>query len=452
MSAIVTNDLSKHQGKTEILTSLNLEVLDGEIFSLLGMKDSGKTTLARILMGYLKPNSGSVSVYDMDSFKESKEIKESVSFVPEDSLLNTNMKSSVVLKKTLNSHNLQNTEDIDTLCDYFNFNERLRISDLEPRDLKLFAIINALIVKPRLIILDNPCTNLTQVDIDKLFSYIKNLNESEGLTVFILTDSLKEARKYSTRVAYLHDGKIADVEYNNVSVSGDKVLKIKEYRGNLNYFTSIGARVIKDTDSETVLYYDKNLTDLSKVIYEEALENYTLEDANLEDKIIAYYSGKNVSTRKENVDTEVVDKNLETDTVSQTVIQPEPNEVSDDSDKTVISDASENKFTLGEDNVDSIHNTQTNLFVDEIKPKEDETEVKAEDLANAEIEEPKTKEDEKEIDNMNETKTYTNILSSKNVDYAKNEEDQTPGEDKGGEQWFLIWNLNQTLLRQLHGQ
>lgn len=435
MSAIVINDLSKHQGKTEILTSLNLEVLDGEIFSLLGMKDSGKTTLARILMGYLKPNSGSVSVYDMDSFKESKEIKESVSFVPEDSLLNSNMKSSVVLKKTLNAHNLQNTEDIDTLCDYFNFNERQRVSDLEPRDLKLFAIINALIVKPRLIILDNPCTNLNQSDIDKLFSYIKNLNESEGLSVLILTDSLKEARKYSTRIAYLHDGKIADVEYNNVSVSGDKVLKIKEYRGNLNYFTSIGARVIKDTDSETVLYYDKNLTNLSKVIYEEALENYTLEDANLEDKIIAYYSGENKSTRKENIEQTSDVKNPETDTISQTVLQPETLDTKDDTTETVIESSTE-EFTLGAENVDSIHNTQTNLFVDEIKTKEDEK-LESDEESSKDTEETVSQtasEDFKEKDNMNETKTYTNILSSKNVDYAKNEEDQTPGEEKGGEQ------------------
>ena len=79
MSAIVINDLTKGKGKDKVLQKLNLEILDGEFFSLLGTEKSGKTTLARIIMGFLKPNSGSIKDYDMDSFKETKKIKENTS-------------------------------------------------------------------------------------------------------------------------------------------------------------------------------------------------------------------------------------------------------------------------------------------------------------------------------------------------------------------------------------
>lgn len=450
MSAIVINNLSKRQGKQEVLSDLNLEVLDGEIFSLLGLKNSGKTTLARILMGYLKSNKNNVKIYDMDSFKESKEIKEITSFVPEDTLLNSNAKCSSILKKTLNAHNLQNTEDIDNICDYFNFDYSFRISDLEPRELKLFAIINAFITKPRLLILDNPCTNLNRGDIDKLFSYVKNLNETEGLTVFILTDSLKEARKYSTRIAYLHDGKIADVEYNNISASGDKVLRIKEYRGNLNYFTSIGARVIKDADEETILYYDKSLPELSKVIYEETLNNYILEDATLEDKISAYYSGDNLSTRAPKKEPQVNKEKLETKTLTETLLndsveKPDQN-ISLDEESTTSINTENTDFTLGEDKKDKIHNTQTNLFVDEPvveeKDIENSTDVNSSiDASEKELLDSSSQENKEAFDDSNkdlddssqETKTYTNILSSDNVDYAKNDSTDTPNKDKGGQ-------------------
>ncbi len=450
MSAIVINNLSKRQGKQEVLSDLNLEVLDGEIFSLLGLKNSGKTTLARILMGYLKSNKNNVKIYDMDSFKESKEIKEITSFVPEDTLLNSNAKCSSILKKTLNAHNLQNTEDIDNICDYFNFDYSFRISDLEPRELKLFAIINAFITKPRLLILDNPCTNLNRGDIDKLFSYVKNLNETEGLTVFILTDSLKEARKYSTRIAYLHDGKIADVEYNNISASGDKVLRIKEYRGNLNYFTSIGARVIKDADEETILYYDKSLPELSKVIYEETLNNYILEDATLEDKISAYYSGDNLSTRAPKKEPQVNKEKLETKTLTETLLndsveKPDQN-ISLDEESTTSINTENTDFTLGEDKKDKIHNTQTNLFVDEPvveeKDIENSTDVNSSiDASEKELLDSSSQENKETFDDLNkdlddssqETKTYTNILSSDNVDYAKNDSTDTPNKDKGGQ-------------------
>lgn len=372
MSAIVINDLTKGKGKEKVLSNLNLEILDGEFFSLLGTENSGKTTLARIIMGYLKPGRGSIRVYDMDSFKESKEIKETVSFVSEDMIFDSKIKSYALLKKTLNAHGLSNTEDIDVLCDYFDFNSNLRICDLRDRERKLFSIINALVIKPRLIILDKPTKFLEDKDVDKLFSYIKRLNETEGLTVLLLSDSLREAKKYSSRIAYLSDGKIQDTEYNNVKAAGDKVLKIDSYRGNLNYFTSIGARIIKDEEDETILYFDGALPELSKVIYEEGLENYVLEDAKLSDKVNAYYKGENAKLPRKKAPApvkEVIEN--PTEKISENTL--ETSEINGMTENTIKINESENNFSevegvnLENSEKDIIHNTKTNLFVDEDK-------------------------------------------------------------------------------------
>ena len=368
MSAIVINDLTKGKGKDKVLRNLNLEILDGEFFSLLGTDKSGKTTLARLLMGYLKASSGSIKLYDMDSFKESKEIKESVSFVPEDMIYDSKIKSFALLKKTLNAHNLSNTEDIDILCDYFDFNSNLRVCDLRDRERKLLAIINALVIKPRLLILDSPSKFLEEKDIERLFSHIKKLNEQENLTILLLSDSLREAKKYSSRIAYLSEGKVQDIEYNNVKASGDKVLRITSYRGNLNYFTSIGARILKDEEEETVLYFDGPLPELSKVIYEEGLENYVLEDAKLSDKVNAYYKGENAKLPRKNqekIEVQNKDIKLEKDnTVEATSI----NGVTEETVK--LNDAEKEFNTIEgveakEIEKDTVHNTKTNLFVDE---------------------------------------------------------------------------------------
>lgn len=372
MSAIVINDLTKGKGKEKVLSNLNLEILDGEFFSLLGTENSGKTTLARIIMGYLKPGRGSIRVYDMDSFKESKEIKETVSFVSKDMIFDSNIKSYALLKKTLNAHGLSNTEDIDVLCDYFEFNSNLRICDLRDRERKLFSIINALVIKPRLIILDKPTKFLEDKDVDKLFSYIKRLNETEGLTVLLLSDSLREAKKYSSRIAYLSDGKIQDTEYNNVKAAGDKVLKIDSYRGNLNYFTSIGARIIKDEEDETILYFDGALPELSKVMYEEGLENYVLEDAKLSDKVSAYYKGENAKLPRKKAPAPVKDV-VETPTEKISENTLETSEINGMTENTIKINEAENNFSevegvnLENSEKDIIHNTKTNLFVDEDK-------------------------------------------------------------------------------------
>ncbi|MDU7115559.1 MAG: ABC transporter ATP-binding protein, partial [Peptoniphilus harei] len=315
---------------------------------------------------------GSIRVYDMDSFKESKEIKETVSFVSEDMIFDSKIKSYALLKKTLNAHGLSNTEDIDVLCDYFDFNSNLRICDLRDRERKLFSIINALVIKPRLIILDKPTKFLEDKDVDKLFSYIKRLNETEGLTVLLLSDSLREAKKYSSRIAYLSDGKIQDTEYNNVKVAGDKVLKIDSYRGNLNYFTSIGARIIKDEEDETILYFDGALPELSKVIYEEGLENYVLEDAKLSDKVNAYYKGENAKLPRKKApapEKEVIEN--PTEKISENSL--ETSEVNGVTENTIKINEAENNFSevegvnLENSEKDIIHNTKTNLFVDEDK-------------------------------------------------------------------------------------
>ncbi|MDO5715899.1 MAG: ATP-binding cassette domain-containing protein [Tissierellia bacterium] len=304
MSAIVIDDLMKRVGKQRVFSNLNLEILDGEFFTLLGLKESGKTTLTRILMGYLKTNKGSALIYDMDCNKDSKEIKESVTFVPQDVLLQDNIRANTIFKKTLSAHNLKSTEDIEVLCDYFNFDRHLKIGDMDENERKIFSIINALIVKPRLVILDEPIKGLNHESRIKLFDHLKNLNQQENVTIFMLTDSLIEAKKHSKRIAYLHNGVIKDIEYVNAKPANDKILRINNYRGNLNHFTSIGAHLIKDEPDETILYYDQNLTELSKVIYEEGLESYSLENADLKDKIEAYYADDNTYITKEQIQKE----------------------------------------------------------------------------------------------------------------------------------------------------
>lgn len=427
MSAIVINDLTKGKGKDKILSNLNLEILDGEFFSLLGTDKSGKTTLARLLMGYLKASSGSIKLYDMDSFKESKEIKESVSFVPEDMIYDSKIKSFALLKKTLNAHNLSNTEDIDILCDYFDFNSNLRVCDLRDRERKLLAIINALVIKPRLLILDSPSKFLEEKDIERLFSHIKKLNDTENLTILLLSDSLREAKKYSSRIAYLSDGKVQDIEYNNVKASGDKVLKISSYRGNLNYFTSIGARIIKDEEEETVLYFDGNLPELSKVIYEEGLENYVLEDAKLSDKVNAYYKGENAKLPRKNqekVEVQNKDLNLEKENKA-----PE----------TSINGASEKTALVNEENYnkeetvnssdmekDTIHNTKTNLFVDE----EYNNRVLSEDNAPLVEEETSTSEYLENVTDLDAKSGDTKVFDGSSEDIFNTSDETRLKEDK----------------------
>lgn len=325
MSAIVINDLTKRMGKKKIFQNLNLEVLEGEFFALLGLDEAGKTTIARILFNYLKPAKGQVNIFDMDCAKDSKLIKESVSYIPEDVVFNENIKAISLLKSTLRLHNLQNTEEMERLIELFNFDSRLKLIDMDENEKKVFAVINALITKPRLIVIDEPSKGLTNEQIAILFNHLKELKATEGLTVFMLTNSLMDAQRYCDRAAYLFDGKIKDVEYLNDKVSNDKLIRIHKNIIDINPFTSIGAILLKKSPYETTFYFDKDMNMLSKVISQHMIDDYTIENSSLKEKIAAYYDTDNykdveVEYHKEMVQEEnkiVIEKEVKNDDINK---------------------------------------------------------------------------------------------------------------------------------------
>ena len=110
--------------------------------------------------------------------------------------------------------------------------------------------------------------------------------------MFMLTDSLVDAQRYCDRGAFLHDGQIKNTEYLKDKAANDKIIKIYSELDSLDRFTDIGARVIKESVEEKILYFDGNLNLLSQVIASLNIVNYNIEDSSLSDKISAYY--KNV--------------------------------------------------------------------------------------------------------------------------------------------------------------
>ncbi|MGO1579796.1 MAG: ATP-binding cassette domain-containing protein [Peptoniphilaceae bacterium] len=323
MSAIVINDLTKKIGRNKVLSNINLEVMSGEIFGILGLNNSGKTTLSKILFNFLKPSKGKAYIFDMDCSKESKSIKESVSLIPEDIMYPENLKAISIFKKTLAFHNLKSFEEIDNLVEYFNFNPKLKLMDMSDSEKKIFAIINALIAKPRLIVMDNTLKDLSNETIDKLFKYLIELKENEDLTVLLLTDSLNYAQIYCDRAAYLADGEIKGTEFLKNKSSNDKIVTIYSEMTDLNSFINIGAKIIKNEKYNTILYYDKDIRLLSNLIAASNIDNYTIENSTLENKIDAYFKNEfeeYIEPEKEDdIDPTIVDTE-DTNTVDENTI------------------------------------------------------------------------------------------------------------------------------------
>lgn len=297
MSAIVVNELTKKFRRNLVFNDFNLEVFDGEIFSIMGMEGAGKTTLARILFHFLKPNKGTIRIFDMDGQKESKSVKEFTGYVPEEVWMYDNLKPMAIFNHTLAFHGLKNTDDIQSLMEYFELDNRHKFADLTDSERKRVAIINALIAKPKLLVLDNPSKDLSRAMLDKLFTHIKRLQSSEGLSVLLLTDDLAIGQRYGDRGAYLSGGRLTGIEYLKDKKNNDKVLRIFDELIDVGAFEEIGATLLKDESGDVEFFYDGYLPTLTTVLHQQKVKNYVLEDAVLENKVEIFKSGRSVSGR-----------------------------------------------------------------------------------------------------------------------------------------------------------
>ena len=115
---------------------------------------------------------------------------------------------------------------------------------------------------------------------------------------------------------YLYDGKVRDIEYLKDKISNDKLIRIHTNISDLTPFTEIGAILLKNSPYEKIFYYDKDMNLLSNVINRHMIDDYTIENSSLRDKIASYYDTenayeievnyhRNLSTKNENIESAI---------------------------------------------------------------------------------------------------------------------------------------------------
>lgn len=305
MSAIVVNSFNKKFNGVS-LRDLNLEILDGEFFALLGDENSGNTILGKVIFNFLKSQRGSVRVFDLDPSSDSKEIKQYCAYSPKEIYFDDNPKAITVFKNTLKTHNLKTTDELEYLLEYFNFDERQKVNDMEDCDRRIFSIINALIVKPRLAVMEYMTDGLPKDVVAKLFAYLENKREEEGLTLLFVSGDYENAQRYCDRVAVMEEGQVKEVTYVKDKLSNDKIFRIYHENIDMERFDSIGCVPIYRGKDYSELYFNGDASLLVSLIANEDIKDFTIEDADLSQKIRAMNSGSKykapVSASKEEIE------------------------------------------------------------------------------------------------------------------------------------------------------
>jgi energy-coupling factor transporter ATP-binding protein EcfA2 len=209
-----------YPGATQALTEVSLEVSPGEYLAIVGANGAGKTTLCMFLNGVI-PNvvggrvSGSVHVCGMDTFEQYVyDIAQNVGLVlqdPESQLFSADVRSEIAF--AAENRGVPREEIIARMQEILKI-VRLealasRLSDeLSGGQKQRLAIAANLIVRPKILVADEPTSQLDPVGKEEVFSTLSSLNKDFGMTVVIASHDVDEIERYADRVIVLDHGRI----------------------------------------------------------------------------------------------------------------------------------------------------------------------------------------------------------------------------------------------------
>jgi ABC-2 type transport system ATP-binding protein len=209
---IEIQDLTKYYQDLCAVDHISLSVRPGEILGLLGPNGAGKTTTLRMLTGFFKPTSGTISVKDLHMPEDTLKIKSLMGYLPESAPLYHNMLvydylAYVAQLKGLTDPSLQQ-ERFHTLADLCGLSGIMHkpIATLSKGLKQRVGLAHAMMSDPEILILDEPTSGLDPNQIAEIRSIIRRIGREK--TIIFSTHILSEAEATCDRIVIINNGKV----------------------------------------------------------------------------------------------------------------------------------------------------------------------------------------------------------------------------------------------------
>jgi ABC-2 type transport system ATP-binding protein len=207
--SLVARDLTKIIGDRTIVDSVSFELLPGEVFGFLGPNGAGKTTTIRMLVGLIKPSSGSVEICGHDVRRDFEAAMRCIGCIVENPDLYRFMTGRENLEHFARMLGVPRAE-IERVADLVGLGHRLgdRVGTYSLGMRQRLGIAQAMLGSPRVLILDEPTNGLDPAGIREMRILIRRLASEHGLAVFVSSHLLAEVELTCDRVAIIHRGRI----------------------------------------------------------------------------------------------------------------------------------------------------------------------------------------------------------------------------------------------------
>lgn len=227
-------DLQKSFGNNHVLKGFNLQLYEGENLVIMGKSGSGKSVMVKCIVGLIQPDSGSITIRDQNIItmgqKELDFLRTEIGFLFQGSALYDSMTVRENLEFPLRRHkdkieNFQGTEEsVKAALESVGL---LHAIDLMPAELsggmqRRVALARALILKPKIIMYDEPTTGLDPITANEIIQLMRSIQKEYNTSSLIITHDVDCARVISNRIILLVDGiNYAEGTYEELSNSSD---------------------------------------------------------------------------------------------------------------------------------------------------------------------------------------------------------------------------------------
>ena len=214
MQAIKTTELVKRYKNITAVDKLDLEICEGELFSLLGVNGAGKTTTIKILSCLTRPTEGDAVVGGYSITKESEQVKRLIGVSPQETAVAPNLSVEENLELICGIHGFSKEKTqakITELSERFGLDTVLqrKAGKLSGGWQRRVSIAMALISEPKILFLDEPTLGLDVIARHELWETIRSLKGK--ITIILTTHYMEEAEALSDRIGIMKSGKLLAV-------------------------------------------------------------------------------------------------------------------------------------------------------------------------------------------------------------------------------------------------
>jgi beta-exotoxin I transport system ATP-binding protein len=204
---IRAEQLTKSYGQNRGILDVDFAVEEGEVFGFLGPNGAGKTTTIRLLLDLIRPTSGRLTVFGLDSRRSSVAIRKRLGYLPGDLRLYERMTGAELLRYFGHLRGLDGAERAEQLAARLDLDLGRRIKELSRGNRQKVGIVQAFMHEPDLLVLDEPTSGLDPLVQETFYELVAEATKRGG-TVFLSSHVLSEVQHMADRVGLIREGRL----------------------------------------------------------------------------------------------------------------------------------------------------------------------------------------------------------------------------------------------------